>query len=517
MAVVTQFQMLMAIAAFSFVGISVAIGNGPIVVPVTRPDWTTATLNTPPESAGDTAVEAASSSSLDASDAATISEELVQLRRRLAILEQQAIATPLDVTDFEVGPRAAVEAPDASAGRSEFSGNVGTKSRADSIASSGGNWTTKMGGHIQTDYITWAAADPAIADAENYFSFRRLRLLAEGTGYEQFDFRLQMTLEPGSGSTNNIYASPDVKDAYFTMNDIPTIGRVRIGNFFVPFSLEQVTNDTNNLFNERSIPTENVFAASREIGIAFYNATEGERITWATGAFFDNINDTIKTRLDDNQGLRLSGRLTWLPYYYEPSEGRHLVHTGVGVLHTHDHDGLVRFFARPQVQRGPILIDTGDLPADSYTTGNIEYASVWGPIAIQAETFLASVNLDQGDNAIINGSYAHVSYFLTGESRNFERFGQHGAQFGRVKPNTNFFMTRGGVGMGGWEAKARWSNLDLKNLGSGEYNDFSFGFNWYLSDRARWMFDWIHPVTSGQTVFGETESDLLAMRFDVNW
>lgn len=187
------------------------------------------------------------------------------------------------------------------------------------------------------------------------------------------------------------------------------------------------------------------------------------------------------------------------------------------MLHTHDHDGLVRFFARPQVQRGPILIDTGDLPADSYTTGNIEYASVWGPIAIQAETFLASVNLDQGDNAIINGSYAHVSYFLTGESRNFERFGQHGAQFGRVKPNTNFFMTRGGVGMGGWEAKARWSNLDLKNLGSGEYNDISFGFNWYLSDRARWMFDWIHPVTSGQTVFGETESDLLAMRFDVNW
>jgi hypothetical protein len=31
------------------------------------------------------------------------------------------------------------------------------------------------------------------------------------------------------------------------------------------------------------------------------------------------------------------------------------------------------------------------------------------------------------------------------------------------------------------------------------------------------MFDWIHPYTDSQTVFGETESDLLAMRFDVNW
>jgi hypothetical protein len=31
------------------------------------------------------------------------------------------------------------------------------------------------------------------------------------------------------------------------------------------------------------------------------------------------------------------------------------------------------------------------------------------------------------------------------------------------------------------------------------------------------MFDWIHPMTSTQTVFGATKSDLIAMRFDVNW
>lgn len=514
---VTHLQKLMAIAVFSLVGPPVARGNDPIVVATTQPDWTAQTSAAPLASAGESVVEYALAPRPDAVDSATISEELRDLRQRLAILEQQAAATTLDVTELAAGSDAAIETSDANALRTSPSGAKGPKSRADTIATSGGKWTTKLGGHIQTDYITWAAADPAIADTENYFSFRRLRLVADGTGYEQFDFRLQMTLEPGSGSTNNIYATPDVKDAYFTMNDIPTIGRIRVGNFFVPFSLEQVTNDTNNIFNERSIPSENIFAASREIGIAIYNATENERVTWTAGAFFDNINDTIKTRFDDNQGLRLSGRLTWLPYYYEPSAGRHLVHTGVGVLHTHDHDGLVRFFARPQIQRGPILIDTGNLLADSYTSGNIEYASVWGPIAIQAEAFLTSVNLDQGDNTIVNGSYAHISYFLTGESRNFERFGQHGAQFGRAAPSTNFFMTRGGAGMGGWEAKARWSNLNLTNLGSGEYNDFSCGFNWYLSDRARWMFDWIHPVTSGQTVFGETASDLLAIRFDVNW
>ena len=70
---------------------------------------------------------------------------------------------------------------------------------------------------------------------------------------------------------------------------------------------------------------------------------------------------------------------------------------------------------------------------------------------------------------------------------------------------------------GAWEVKTRYSHLNLNEFTKGEYNDLTTGFNWYWSDRTRIMFDWIHPVTTGSTVFGETESDLLAMRFDFNW
>jgi hypothetical protein len=31
------------------------------------------------------------------------------------------------------------------------------------------------------------------------------------------------------------------------------------------------------------------------------------------------------------------------------------------------------------------------------------------------------------------------------------------------------------------------------------------------------MFDYIHPMTSQNTTFGSTNSDLLALRFDFNW
>ena len=391
------------------------------------------------------------------------------------------------------------------------------KTKQDSNAKADKKWNVKLGGHIQMDYVTWANADDAIPETQNYFNFRRLRLVADGTGYDQFDFRLQMTLEPGQALSGALFTSPDVKDAYVSMNDIPGIGRFRIGNFFVPFSLEQVTNDTNNIFVERSIPSQGIFAADREVGMATYNSAFDDRVTWTTGIFFDEISDTVKTRFDDNQGYRLSGRLTWLPVFGEVFGRDALFHTGVGILHTGDFDEQVRFRARPQVQRGPFLLDTGVLNSDTFTTGNFELASGWGAVTSQTELFVSQVNLNSGRTIHVGGAYTHLSYFLTGEHRIFEPFGQHGPQFSRNVPARNFSTKKGSEGWGALELKARWSLLDLTEASAGQYNDFTAGFNWYWSDRTRIMFDWIHPFTSSQTSFGETEADLLAMRFDVNW
>ena len=384
-------------------------------------------------------------------------------------------------------------------------------------------WTVKLGGHVQLDYINWAHADAAIVGADDYFAYRRLRLVADGTGYGVFDFRLQMTLEPGSntvpgaGLPAGTGISPDVKDAYISMNEIPWLGRARIGNFFVPFGLEQVTNDTNNIFMERSIPTQGVFTADREVGLAFYNCTDDQSLSWATGVFFDGISDTQKDRQDSNQGVKVSGRLNWVPFYDEPSNGRYAIHTGIGFLHTQDQDGKLQIRARPQINLGPRLIDSGVLLSDNNTSGNLEFASVMGPVTLQSEAYLTSVHMSTGNTETIHGAYAHLSYFLTGENRIYERFGQHGAQFGRNAPFNNFFATPGEVSLGAWEAKARWSYLNLDTLNRGTYNDMTLGCNWYWSERIRVMFDYIHPITSRDTTFGATQSDILAMRMDFNW
>ena len=376
-------------------------------------------------------------------------------------------------------------------------------------------WTVRLGGHVQMDYINWAHADPPVPGV-NYFEFRRLRLVADGAGYGVYDFRLQIDIEPESGDG---VATPvvDVKDAYFTLHELPLVSRWRIGNFFVPFSLEQVTNDTNNIFLERSIPTQSVFSAEREVGMAVYGVTDNQNATWTLGVFFDSISESLKERIDANQGTRVSGRATWLPFYDEATNGRYLIHTGAGILYTDDFDDQVRLRTRPQIHEGPFLIDSGTLDANTFTTGNLELAVVWGSVTVQSELFASSINVENGDTPTLYGGYVHGSYFLTGENRIYERYGQHGAQFARNVPFSNFFLVPGGCGPGAWELKARVSYVGMKEIDRGQYNDVTLGCNWYWSDRVRVMFDYIHPVTSVDTPFGDTQSDILGMRFDFNW
>ena len=379
-------------------------------------------------------------------------------------------------------------------------------------------WNVKLGGHIQMEEILWPSASDSIQGAQNYFEFRRLRLVADGQGYGVYDFRLQMTLEPPVvAEAQPGQLIPEVKDAYFSINEIPLIGRARIGNFFVPFGLEQVTNDTNNVFLERSIPTQGIFTPDREVGIAAYNCTEDQRATISYGIFLDSISESLKERIDDNQGYRISGRGTWLPYYDESSNGRYLVHTGMGVLYTQDQDGVIRVRARPEIHEGPRLIDSGNLAAGSAVVGNLEGAIVWGQFTLQSEAYLAQVNRFNGPNNMLHGAYLHGSWFLTGENRVYERFGQHGAQFGRPMVYTNVFATPGGLGLGAWELKSRISYLSLNDVHKGVLTDYTVGCNWYWSERVRIMCDWIHPITTASTVFGATTSNILGLRFDFNW
>lgn len=109
-----------------------------------------------------------------------------------------------------------------------------------------------------------------------------------------------------------------MKDVYLGINELPLNWRLRLGNFFVPFSLDQLTPLPNTQFMERSIPSAGIFSPDREVGIASYHISDDLNKTVSLGMFFDDIPESTKQVVKDNQGMRLISRATWLPYYDEP-------------------------------------------------------------------------------------------------------------------------------------------------------------------------------------------------------
>jgi phosphate-selective porin len=102
---------------------------------------------------------------------------------------------------------------------------------------------------------------------------RRLRFHVEGCGYGVYDYRVELDWgaipEDNNGTSIEDFAA--IKDVYIGIHDTPYLGYVRVGHFKAPFSLEELTDGNHTTFIERGLP--NVFAPSRQYGIAAYNNT----------------------------------------------------------------------------------------------------------------------------------------------------------------------------------------------------------------------------------------------------
>jgi phosphate-selective porin OprO/OprP len=400
-------------------------------------------------------------------------------------------------------------------------------------------WSHKWGGRIMGDYVMHADQNAAslakFGDIDNYFEFRRLRLFVEGEGYGIYDYKFQVDFEPENINSADVVVWNDdgdgiiqigeleedeirfgseavaIKDMYFGIHEVPLAGYIRFGHYKAPFSLEELTSSKYITFMERSLP--NIFAPGREVGITAYNHSTNQNWTWAGGVFVDSLSEILKEGVSDNLGTSLVGRMTWTPYYDEPSNGRYLMHLGLNGRWTDDRDNLMRFRARPEIHEGPRFIDSGTIVGDWWTVIGPEAAVVWGPFSLQAEYMAVQVDDDAFGTRNFHGAYLYGSWFLTGESRAYKR---GSAAFGRVKPYTNFWIVRGaGIGTGAVELAARWSYLDISSTGdaeAGQQNDVTLGLNWHWNPHVRWMFNYIHAFNEYDNGDPNAEDGIFAMR-----
>ncbi|MFZ5830374.1 MAG: OprO/OprP family phosphate-selective porin [Planctomycetota bacterium] len=402
-----------------------------------------------------------------------------------------------------------------------------------------GSPSVKFGGRIFFDTVGFGQnqlSRDTFGDAQDATYFRTARFFAEGEGFDvmfykaefdfagRADFTTSSALDDPLDHTHTVSGVGQVlwKDVYIGIKELPILGSVRAGHFKEPLSLEQLTSSRFITFMERSLA--DTLVPGRNVGVMAMRVADSENATFAIGAF-QLTGENPPFRENDDLGLHCTMRGTWLPWYDECSDGRGLLHLGLGYSYVDFDNPNQRLRARPEIAVGPRVVDTGtfNLNENAHLI-NPEVAWVYGPLSIQTEYVGAFYDRTGGaEDAYFNGAYVFVSYFLTGENRGYKR--SSGA-FDRVKPFENFFHVRAEdgccyTGKGAWELAYRYSYLDLDDTDAailgGFAGDHTFGVNWYLNPYTRLMFNYIHSDVSARNNGPSTDIDVFAARAQVDF
>lgn len=341
-------------------------------------------------------------------------------------------------------------------------------------------------------------------------AFRRARLRADGTIYETIDYVAEFDLvnstsRDAGGAANteantiNVVAPTDL---WFRFKEVPFVGNVMVGNVKEPFGFEHNTSSRFLNFLERSFlqdlfagPFNNGFTP----GILLHNTFDDQHGTWAIGGFKNNYFNVFAYDVGDGE-YATTGRLTYTPIFDE--EHHQVLHIGVAGSYRDPDGGNLRFRTR-NMRNGPanlatVFADTGTFTSSGETLAGAEVAGVFGSLSFQAEwmgawcqdvvtqastkdTVATGTSLG---TVFVNGYYAEVHYFLTGETREYER--KAGA-FGRVVPKRNFRWKDGCFQPGAWQLAFRYGNADLRDgaLNGGLLQEYVVGVNWFLNPNTK--------------------------------
>lgn len=290
------------------------------------------------------------------------------------------------------------------------------------------NLPLKIGGQLMID-TGWMGGSPALESSVgamgNGTEFRRARISMENVFYD--DYLMKAEFDFAGGGVK-------FKDVTIGLQNVPVLGKIRVGHFKESVGLEELTSSKWITFLERGLPT--AFTPARNIGFAFDNAPRSQRITWNIG-LFKEANDS--GNVSDDDGFHAAGRFTGLPWYEEA--GAKMLHLGLSFSHQEIGNGVpVTLKEKPEFHLAPNVVTTGALSPNRIHLIGLEQAWVVGPASLQAEWISSRLSLSGAGAAWLHSGYAQISWFLTGEHRNYKKIW---GVFDRVTPHRPFLKAGG--------------------------------------------------------------------------
>jgi phosphate-selective porin OprO/OprP len=303
-----------------------------------------------------------------------------------------------------------------------------------------------------------------------------------------------------------------IENSYLALRDIPWIGDLKLGQYQEPMGLDVITSSRDITFMEPAAPLQ-ALAPGVSAGIAIGRPVFDQRATWKLGLFTEGVGSQDIGEATKNYGRAIT-RLTSLPIYKADPDhpgSATLLHLGLSANVLYSASSSVRYRSRPESHLAPYVIDTGNIAADSALVAGAEAAWVTGPFSLQGEYLHSWVAEQNGQVPGFDGIYASASWFLTGESRPYNR--TEGA-FGRVIPHKNFDWGKGG--WGAWEVAARYSfvSLNSDDVHGGRLSMLVTGVNWYLHSHMKWRFDYGFGHVSGRQPEGNLNIFQTRMEMD---
>jgi phosphate-selective porin OprO/OprP len=174
----------------------------------------------------------------------------------------------------------------------------------------------QFGGLVQVQSEAGDQGDARFSDGNDRVYLRRARINATGRFLEEFNFRAELELAGSLANTSAFRAQ--LTDGYVNWNRFDS-ANVRVGQFKTPFGFEQLYQDSQLTFAERSLVSDRL-TPGRQLGAQAGGEYWFDRFNWAVGVFNGN---GINQNFNDNDRFLEVGRVSVAPvsgrYFDQPS------------------------------------------------------------------------------------------------------------------------------------------------------------------------------------------------------